>query len=125
MRTTLVLLSLFGLAHSVQIYFHPPIAVSGSLPDSHANALVAEHLHLDRFEPLQEFYTSPLDQTFVGKGSHSSLLIGIDNGDAECKFNQPRGPGYERSDGYCRYHPFGRPRASPLTFGLKSCLYFL
>ena len=87
MRSTLVLLSLFGLAHSVQIYFHPPIAVIGSLPDSHAGALVAKHLHLDRFEPLQEFDIEPLDQTFVGKGSHSSLLIGIDNDDAECQLN--------------------------------------
>ncbi|KAF8499670.1 hypothetical protein F5888DRAFT_101965 [Russula emetica] len=83
MRTSLVFLSLFGLAHSVQVYFHPPIDVFGSLPNSHANALVAKHLHLDRFEPLQDFYTGPLDQAFVGKGPHSSLLIGIDNDDAE------------------------------------------
>jgi hypothetical protein len=86
MKTTLVFLSLFGLAHSVQVYFHPSIEVFGSLPDSHVNALVAKHLHLDRFEPLQDFYTGPLDQTFVGKGPHSSLLIGIDNDDAECQF---------------------------------------
>ncbi len=85
MRTTLVFLSLFGLAHSVQVYFHPPIDVFGSLPDSHANALVAKHLHLDRFEPLQD-YTGPIDQTFVGKGPHSSLLISIDNDDTECEF---------------------------------------
>ena len=90
MRSTLVLLSLFGLAHSVQIYFHPPIAVVGSVPDSHASALVAKHLHLDRFEPFQEFNTGPLDQTFVGEGSHSSLLIGIDNDDAECQSDERR-----------------------------------
>lgn len=48
---TPVLLGLFELAHSVRIYFHPLIGVSGSLSDSYANALVAEYLHLDRFEP--------------------------------------------------------------------------
>jgi len=83
MRTILVLLSLFRLAHSVQVYIHPPVDVFGSFPDSHANALVAKHLHLDRFEPLQDFNTGLLDQAFVGKGPHSSLLIGIDNDDAE------------------------------------------
>ena len=91
MRTSLVFLSLFGLAHSVQVYFHPPIDVVGLLPDSHANALVAKHLHLDRFEPLQDFYTGPLDQTFVGKGPHSSLLIAIGDDDAECQFESKEG----------------------------------
>lgn len=91
MKTTLVFLSLFGLAHSVQVYFHPPIDTSGSFPDSHANALVAKHLHLDRFEPLQDFNTGLLDQAFVGRGSHSSLLIGIDNDDAECQFELKEG----------------------------------
>jgi hypothetical protein len=88
MRTSLafLFLNLFGLARSIQVHFHPPIDVFGSLPDSHANALVAKHLHLDRFEPLQDSYTGPLDQTFVGKGSHSSLLIGIANDDAKCQF---------------------------------------
>jgi hypothetical protein len=88
MRTSVVFLfaNLFGLAHSVQVYFHPPVDVFGSLPDSYANALVAKHLHLDRFEPLQDSYTGPLDQTFVGKGLHSSVLIGIANDDAKCQF---------------------------------------
>jgi hypothetical protein len=90
-RTSLVLLSLFGLAHSIQVYFHPPIDVFGSLPDSHANALVAKHLHLDQFEPLQDFYTGPFDQAFVGKGPHSSLLIGIANDDAKCQFELKEG----------------------------------
>lgn len=123
MRTTLVFLSLFGLAHSVQVYFHPPIDVSGSLPDSHANALVAKHLHLDQFEPLQDFYTGLLDQAFVGKGLHSSLLIGIDNEDVECQFELK-----ERRCELtlcCRHYPCGRPSASPLDFELKSCLYLL
>ncbi|KAI9507488.1 hypothetical protein F5148DRAFT_113150 [Russula earlei] len=83
MRTTLILISLCGLAHSAQIYFHPPVFVAGSLPDFHATALIAKHLHLDRFEPLQDFYTGPLDQAFVGKGPSSSLLIGIDEDDVE------------------------------------------
>ena len=91
MKTTLVFLSLIGLAHSVQVYFHPPIDTFGSFPDSHANALVAKHLHLDRFEPLQDFNTGLLDQAFVGRGSHSSLLIGIDNDDAECQFELKEG----------------------------------
>jgi len=86
MHTTLVLLSLFGLAHSAQIYSHPPIAAFGSLPDSYVSALVAQHLHLDRFEPLQDIYAGALDQSsFVGKGACSSLLVGIDDGDAECQ----------------------------------------
>lgn len=89
MRSTLVFLSLFGLAHSAQIYSHPPIAAFGSLPDSHVSALVAQHLHLDRFEPLQDIYVGALDQSsFVGKGARSSLLIGIDDGDAECQLTQ-------------------------------------
>ena len=86
MRTTLVLLGLFGLAHSSRIYSHPPIPAFGSLPDSLVSALVAQHLHLDQFEPLQDIYTVALDQSsFVGKGACSSLLIGIDDGDAECQ----------------------------------------
>jgi hypothetical protein len=92
MRTTFVLLSLFGLAHSAQIYFHPPINVFGSLPDSYVSALVAQHLHLDRFEPLQDFYTGALDQAFVGKGTHSGLLIGIDGGDVECQLYRKERP---------------------------------
>jgi hypothetical protein len=87
MRMTFVLLSLSGLAHSAQIYFHPPINVFGSLPDSYASALVAQHLHLDRFEPLQDFYTGALDQAFVRKGTHSGLLVGIDGGDVECQLD--------------------------------------
>jgi hypothetical protein len=90
MRTTLVLLSLFGLAHSAQIYSHPPINVFGSLQDSYASALVAQHLHLDRFEPLRDFYTGALDQTFVGQGAHSGLLIGIDGDDIECQLDRKR-----------------------------------
>jgi hypothetical protein len=90
MRTTIVLLSLFGLVRSAQVYFHPPVSVFGSLPDSYASALVAKHLHLDRFEPLQEFYTGPPDQTFVAEGLRSSLLIGIDDDDAECQL-KPKG----------------------------------
>jgi len=81
MRLTLILLVLCGLAHSAQIYFHPPVSIS--LQDSHADAVVAKHLHLDRFEPLPGFYPGPLDQTFVGRGPSSSLLIGIDDSDAE------------------------------------------
>jgi hypothetical protein len=85
MQTTLVLLSLFALAHSARIYSHPSIAAVGSLPDTYVSALVAQHLHLDRFEPLQDIYAGALDQSsFVGKGAHSSLLIGIDDSDAEC-----------------------------------------
>ena len=90
MHTTLVLLSLFGLVHSAQIYSHPPITAFGSLPDSYVSALVAQHLHLDRFEPLQDFYTGALDQTFVGKGACSSLLIGIDSDDVECQLDQKK-----------------------------------
>ena len=123
MRTSLVFLSLFGLAHSVQVYLHPPIDVFGSLPDSHANALVAKHLHLDRFEPLQDFYTGPSDQAFVGKGPHSSLLIGIDDDDAECQLEFKEG--HYQLTVCCRHHPCGRPSASPLTFGLNSCLNLL
>ena len=125
MRTSLVFLSLnlFGLAHSVQVYSHPPINVLGSLPDSYANALVAKHLHLDRFEPLQDFSTGALDQVFVGKGPHSSLLIGIDDDDAKCQF--------EFKEGHCRltfcyrHYPCGRPIASLLTLKFKFCLYLL
>lgn len=87
MRATLVLIGLFGLAHSTQIYFNPPITISESLPDSHASTLVAKHLHLDRFEPLPDFSFGALEQAFVGKGPRSSLLIGIDNDDADCKLN--------------------------------------
>ena len=89
MRTTLVILSLFGLAHSAQIYSHPSINVFGSLPDSHASALVAQHLLLDRFEPLQvqDLYTGARDHAFVGKGAHSSLLIGIDGNDVKCQLD--------------------------------------
>ncbi|KAH9963894.1 hypothetical protein BC827DRAFT_1128499 [Russula dissimulans] len=83
MRSTLILLGLCGLARSAQIYFHPPVPGLESLQDSHASAVVAKHLHLDRFEPLQDFYPGPLDQSFVGKGPSSSLLIGIDDVDAE------------------------------------------
>jgi len=83
MRSTLILLGLCSLARSAQIYFHPPVPALESLQDSHASAVVAKHLHLDRLEPLQDFYPGPLDQSFVGKGPSSSLLIGIDDEDVE------------------------------------------
>lgn len=125
MRTSLIFLNLFGLglAQSVQVYFHPPIDVVGSLPDSHANALVAKHLHLDQFEPLQDFYTGPLDQVFVGKGSHGSLLISIANDDAKCQFELQEA--HCQLTLSCRRYPCGRLSSSPLTFKFKSCLYLL
>jgi hypothetical protein len=86
MRTTIVLLGLFGLAHSTQIYTHPSIDVFGVVEDSYASAFVAQHLHLDRFEAFPDLYTGGLDQAFVGKGAHSSLLIGIDSHDVACQW---------------------------------------
>lgn len=88
MRVTLVLLALFELAQSAQLYFHPPITISESLPRHAASAAVAKHLHLDRLTPLQEnapFGTVDIDQPFVGQGPSSSLLIAVDDADAECK----------------------------------------
>ena len=90
MRTTLVLLSFFRLACSAQIYFYPRISAAGTLPLSVASVLIAQHLHLDRLEPIQDhgsLITGVLDQSFVGKGSYSSLLINIDEADAKCKSN--------------------------------------
>lgn len=88
MRTTLVLLALFKLAQSAQIYFHPPVSILGSLPHHLASLTVAKHLHLDRLTPLQEnepLCTGDIDKSFVGQGSSSSLLIALDDADAECK----------------------------------------
>ena len=88
MRATLVLLTLSGLAQSAQLYFNPPISIIGRLPRHLTIATVAKHLHLDRLTPLQEngpIYTGHIDQPFVGEGSSSSLLIAVDDADAECK----------------------------------------
>ena len=88
MRATLVLLTLSGLAQSAQLYFHPPISIYGRLPRHLTSATVAKHLHLDRLTPLQEngpLYTGDIDRPFVGEGSSSSLLIAVDDADAECK----------------------------------------
>ena len=90
MRTPLVLLSLSRLAFSAQIYFHPPITTAGTSPHSVVNTLVAQHLYLDRFEPIPDhasLITGVLDQAFVGKGSRSGLLISIDEADAKCRLN--------------------------------------
>ncbi|KAH9979004.1 hypothetical protein BGW80DRAFT_1282338 [Lactifluus volemus] len=62
MRTALVLLSFFRLACSAQIYFHPRVSATGTLPHSVASVLIAQHLHLDR-----------------------SLLISVDDADAKCR----------------------------------------
>jgi hypothetical protein len=88
MRATLALLALFELAQSAQLYFHPPISIWGRLPRHLTSATVAKHLHLDRLAPLQEngpLYTGDIDRPFVGEGSSSSLLIAVDDADAECK----------------------------------------
>lgn len=86
MRATLVLLTLFELAQSAQIYFHPPTTIWGSLPPRLASATVAKHLNLDRLEPLREdvrLITGDIDRKFVGQGPSSGLLIGLDDADAE------------------------------------------
>ncbi|KAH9040186.1 hypothetical protein EDB85DRAFT_1927453 [Lactarius pseudohatsudake] len=86
MRATLVLLTLFELAQSAQIYLHPPITLWGSLPPRLASATVAKHLNLDRLVPLQEnepLITGDIDREFVGQGPSSGLLIGVDDADAE------------------------------------------
>ena len=88
MRATLVLLALLELAQSAQLYFHPPVSIWGRLPRHLTSATVAKHLHLDRLAPLQEngpLYTGDIDRLFVGEGSSSSLLIAVDDADAECK----------------------------------------
>ncbi|KAH9046908.1 hypothetical protein EDB84DRAFT_1557945 [Lactarius hengduanensis] len=86
MRATLVLLTLFELAQSAQIYLHPPITLWGSLPPRLASATVAKHLNLDRLVPLQDngpLITGDIDREFVGQGPSSGLLIGVDDADAE------------------------------------------
>ncbi len=91
MRATLILLALFELTQSAQLYFHPPISVWGRLPRHVASATVAKHLHLDRLAPLQEngpLTTGDIDRPFVGQGPSSSLLIGVDDADAECKLTK-------------------------------------
>ncbi|KAI9442550.1 hypothetical protein H4582DRAFT_1929122 [Lactarius indigo] len=86
MRATLVLLALFKLVQSAQLYFHPHIRLWGNLPPRLASATVAKHLNLDRLVPLQEndsFFTGDIDREFVGQGPTSSLLVGVDDADAE------------------------------------------
>ena len=93
MRATLVLLTLSGLAQSAQLYFHPPISIYGRLPRHLTSATVAKHLHLDRLTPLQEngpLYTGDIDRPFVGEGYSSSLLIAVDDADAECEHSNGR-----------------------------------
>ncbi|KAH9176794.1 hypothetical protein EDB89DRAFT_2065580 [Lactarius sanguifluus] len=70
MRATLVLLTLFELAQSAQIYLHPPTIIWGSLPPPGS----------PRVGPL---ITGDIDKEFVGQGPSSGLLIGIDDADAE------------------------------------------
>ncbi|KAI9455486.1 hypothetical protein BJY52DRAFT_1121943 [Lactarius psammicola] len=86
MRAILVFLALFELVQSAQLYFHPPVRVWGLLPPHVTSATVAKHLHLDRLTPLQEngpLITGDIDRPFVGQGSSSSLLIGVEDADAE------------------------------------------
>ncbi|KAI0268822.1 hypothetical protein BC834DRAFT_820691 [Gloeopeniophorella convolvens] len=86
MRAAFILLGLSRLAQSAQVYFHPPISTPESLSHSLASAVVAKHLQLERFELLQEngqVSTNQLPQPFVGQGTRSSLLLGIDEADAD------------------------------------------
>ncbi|KAF9818108.1 hypothetical protein IEO21_02950 [Rhodonia placenta] len=76
----LVCLLLTGLSQAVRVYLTPNPSVPAELSASQAGAVLARHLGLDYYEPLEdaESYAAVAQQeAFVGRGSGSALLLSI------------------------------------------------
>lgn len=84
MRGVSVCLLLAGLSQAVQVYLNPRPDVPSRLPPSHASFALSRHLGLEFFESagdgvIGDFWN---EQTFVGQGSRSGLLLTIDEANA-------------------------------------------
>lgn len=84
MRAVYTCFMLVGLSQAVQVYLSPASATPASLSPSSASFALSRHLGLEFFESVGDGVHGELlnDQSFVGQGSKSALLLSIDEQDA-------------------------------------------
>jgi hypothetical protein len=84
MRGASVCLLLAGLSQAVQVYLNPQPAVPPTLSPSQASFVLSRHFGLEFLESAGDDLHGELwnEQTFVGQGSRSGLLLTIDEVDA-------------------------------------------
>jgi len=73
---SLALLGAPLLARASTVYIHPPLPHHA---DSHsASALIAHHLRLERFEPMDDGQLATFAEPFVGQGESEGLVLSIE-----------------------------------------------
>ncbi|KAI0320844.1 hypothetical protein OF83DRAFT_1052258 [Amylostereum chailletii] len=71
-------LSLPLLVHASTVYLHPPLDNNHPASSRSASALIAQHLRLERFEPLDDGQLPIFSEPFVGQGETESLLLSVE-----------------------------------------------
>lgn len=81
---------LVGLSQAVQVYLNPAPVTPASLSPSSASFALSRHLGLEFFESAADGVHGQLlhEQSFVGQGAKSALLLSINEEDARGAFSQ-------------------------------------
>ena len=81
-HSLLPLLCATALARASQVYIHPPLPhnqqPASTAQAISASALIAHHLRLERYEPLDDGQIATFAEPFVGEGETEGLVISIE-----------------------------------------------
>ncbi|KAI0029473.1 hypothetical protein K488DRAFT_80151 [Vararia minispora EC-137] len=64
------------LAHASTVYLHPPLP--NHVATHGASAVIAHHLRLERFEPMDDGQIATFAEPFVGEGESEGLVLSIE-----------------------------------------------
>lgn len=80
-----LLLTVLQPALGIQVYLNPPrTSARSTLSPADASAVLSQHLGLESFEPFRDVSGGiGEEQGFVGQGSKHSILLTVEEGDAE------------------------------------------
>ncbi len=78
-----LLLTALQPALGIHVYLNPPrLTASSALSPADASAVLSQHLGLESFEPFRDFSSGDYEP-FVGQGAKNSLLLTVEEGDAD------------------------------------------
>jgi hypothetical protein len=86
------------LVRASTVYMHPPLPNHAATHG--ASAIIAHHLRLERFEPMNDGQIASFAEPFVGEGEVEGLVLSIEE-------SYVKGACYVPGSGYQRRYPSG------------------